>query len=104
MNVTIQNAAVSDLDRIVALNDQVQRQHADAYPNDFVFPINPTEVSDFFAALLDDGSQALLLALADGDAIGYLWYQIQHRPPNPFTRSISRTFIHHVVVDQRFRR
>ncbi len=104
MDILIKVAKASDLGRIVALNDQVQRQHADAYPDDFLFPTNAEDVSDFFSALLDDESQELLLACVEGDVIAYLWYQIQRRPPNPFTKPISRLFIHHVVVDGKFRR
>ena len=104
MEISVRNAGAPDLGRIVALNNQVQRLHAEAQPDDFLFPTNAEDVSDFFATLLDDDSQTLLLAIADGGVIGYLWYQTQHRHPNPFTRSTSRFCIHHVVVDEQHRR
>ncbi|MGI9501684.1 MAG: pentapeptide repeat-containing protein [Geminicoccaceae bacterium] len=47
MDILIRAAKASDLERIVALNDQVQRLHADAQPCDFLFPTNAEDVSDF---------------------------------------------------------
>lgn len=104
MEISIRTAGAPDLVRIVALNNQVQRLHAEAQPNDFRFPTNAEVVSDFFAALFNDDSQTLLLAITEGNVIGYLWYQTQRRLPNPFTRSIGRFCIHHVVVDEQHRR
>ncbi len=74
MTFKIRDATTLDLPRIVDLNEQIQRQHAAAYPSDFLYPTDPKDISDFFEKLLNDESQNILLATSGGETVAYLWY------------------------------
>ena len=104
MTFKIRDATTLDLPRIVDLNEDIQRQHAAAYPSDFLYPTDPKDVSDFFEKLVNDDSQKMLLATFRDETVAYLWYEIQRLRPNPFKQSIDRQFVHHVFVRSAYRR
>ena len=104
MTFVIRAAAAQDLPDIVRLSDVIQRQYAEAYPGDFLRRTDAEDVSDFFERLLGDESQEVLLATRGDETVAYLWHQIQRPPPNPFTRPLSRVFVHHILVDPSYRR
>lgn len=41
----------------------------------------------------------VLVAVMDGEAVGYLWAQDLSRPENPFTEHVRTLYVHHVVLD-----
>jgi len=84
MAFKIRDATTLDLPRIVDLNEQIQQQHAAAHPGDFVYPTDRKEVSEFFAKILNDESQKVVLATSEGEAVAYLWYEIQRPRPTIF--------------------
>jgi len=104
MTFKIRDATALDLPRIIDLSEQIQRQHAAALPNDFLYPADRKDVSDFFEKLLNDESQNILLATSEDKAIAYLWYEIQRSHPTLFTQSKNRLFVHHIFVCSTFRR
>lgn len=46
----------------------------------------------------------MLIAERPGEAVGYLWFDVQERPPTPFTRARRRLYIQHVAVSEAARR
>lgn len=104
MTFEIREATTLDLPRIVELNDPIQRQHAAAYPSDFLYPTVPNDVSDFFETLLSDESQKVILATLGDETVAYLWYGIERQRPSPFKRSVDRLFVRHIFVCSEYRR
>lgn len=104
MTFKIRDATTLDLPRITDLNEQIQRQHAAALPNDFLYPADRKGVSDFFEKLLNDESQKIILATSGEKTVAYLWYEIQRSHPALFTQSKDRLFVHHIFVCSTFRR
>ena len=98
MNVEIRDIEISDLPEIVRLNDGIQRQHVEAYPDDFLYPVDQASVSAFFASLIDNADQSVLIATIEDKAVAYFWYERQRARPNPFTRPKDRLFVHHIYV------
>jgi ribosomal protein S18 acetylase RimI-like enzyme len=99
MTVTIRNAVDADLDALIRLNAQVQRQYAQLYPADFKSITDDGEVRDFFASAMRRTDHTILLAQVDGVVVGYAWIEIQDRPQTPFTWAKKRVFLHHICVD-----
>ncbi|MEZ5551016.1 MAG: GNAT family N-acetyltransferase [Pseudomonadales bacterium] len=102
MNIRI--ATVTDLNDLVRLNDQIQRQHAEQYPEEFKYPANSKEVAKFFATLIESDTDTVLVASNETGVYAYLYYEIQRIPENTFKYAKSRYYIHHVLVDSSVRR
>ena len=104
MTFTIREATSQDLAKIVELNDEIQRQHVTAYPDDFLSPTNPRDVSDFFEEILGDESHVIFLVTKGIEIAGYLWLQIQQAHSNPFKKTRDRLLVHHILVSSQYRR
>ncbi|MEM7442537.1 MAG: GNAT family N-acetyltransferase [Pseudomonadota bacterium] len=101
----IRSATRTDVAALVTLNDDIQRQHAEAYPDDFFYPADPDEVAKFFDGLLGRQDNEILLAEADGgEACAYLWYEVRRSGGNPFKKPINQLFVHHLFVVREWRR
>jgi GNAT superfamily N-acetyltransferase len=105
MSYKIKAAQTSDLADLVDLNNAIQRQHADGYPNDFRHPTDRAEVREFFAHRLDhEDHEVLIVRSVAGLAIGYFWHEVKRSQPNPFSKPKTRLLIHHVFVRPSHRR
>jgi ribosomal protein S18 acetylase RimI-like enzyme len=104
MTVTIRNAVDADLNALIRLSAQVQRQHAQVYPADFKSLTDEGEVRDFFASAMRQPDHTILLVQVDGADVGYAWFEIQDRPQTPFKWPRKRVFLHHICVDPGHRR
>ena len=94
----VRYATMDDAVTIAHLNQHVHVDHAQAEPDDFV-ALDPADAVEFFASLLEDRANVLLLSEdADGQAVGYVWAHDQQRPGNPFTKPARTMYIHHVAV------
>lgn len=102
MNIRI--ATNADLVDLARLNDQIQRQHAGQYPDVFKYPANSEKVKEFFARLIEDDANVVLVASDETGVYAYLYYEIQRTPENIFKYSKSRYYIHQVLVDSSVRR
>ncbi len=102
--MNIRDATDADLPELLRLNDQVQKQHADQYPEKFKYPAMDQEVEEFFKGILDSDSDKVIVILKEKKLIGYLWYEIQERPENALKNGLKRFYIHHVGVDKGSRR
>lgn len=104
MSVWVRAATEADLDAMLMLNQGIQRLHADWYPDDFGREIDQHAARSRFAALLTEPRQELAVAEADGAIVGYVWIELQVRPPSPFHDRRDRIYVHHLSVDPRLRR
>ena len=104
MTITIREATADDLPLLADLNDEIQRQHASAYPDDFLYPADKVKVEKFFAALMRNKDNRIVVAERDGAAAGYLWYEAQRRRANALKPKLARLLVHHVFVRPEFRR
>jgi len=97
-------ASKSDSGTIARLNFFVQKIHSEAHPNIFKPPYEDERTKSFFEKLLRDINNYIFLAYLSEIPVGYLWAQIQQIPETPLTYSKRRIHIHHVSVDEKYRR
>ncbi len=104
MTLSVRAARDSDIDALVRLNQSVQRLHADLDPALFKAVLDQDEVSEFFAAQLASPRHCIRLAEADGEAVGYIWFEEQDTAETPFTLARTRLYVHHIAVAESARR
>jgi ribosomal protein S18 acetylase RimI-like enzyme len=104
MTVFIRSACIADISAIVLLNRDVQQLHADLEPTLFKADAKEDEISAFFRARLADTGHKIHLAEADGEPVGYVWFEVQDRPETPFQFPRKRIYIHHLSVKKTARR
>ena len=104
MQVEVRAATEADLDALVALNQVIQVPHATLYPEDFNAEIDAVATQARFAALLTEARNDLIVATVDGVVAGYVWIELQVRPPSPFYNRRDRIYVHHVGVAEAARR
>lgn len=104
MTFAIRDAKPLDLPYIVDLNDEIQRQHASWYPDDFRYPTDAERMAKYFGRLLQDDTQNLLVATVGEEIVAYLWYEIHRRRRTPHKQAMSRLEVHHVFVRPSHRR
>jgi len=89
---------------IAKLNFFVQKMHYEAHPNIFKSCPKNEEIKAFFEQILDNQKNFIFLAYLKDFPVGYLWAQIQEIPETLFTYSKRRIHIHHISVDEKYRR
>ncbi|GAA1118682.1 GNAT family N-acetyltransferase [Arthrobacter flavus] len=93
---TVRIATRDDLDDLVGLGLGIQELHANGRPDLFRDP-DPDALREFLALKLSDES-TVLIARDEGQALGYLLAEHTTRPANPFRRSSSSFYVHHIAV------
>lgn len=96
--VQIRRAEPEDVDRVVELNRHVQGVHSSARPDFFNPPDEMPGAAGFFQEVLETPDRGILLAEAEGDVVGYVLFDVQRRPPNPFTRGFARVYVEQISV------
>jgi ribosomal protein S18 acetylase RimI-like enzyme len=104
MNVVVRPAQYGDVRALVALNDVVQSLHARLESRHFKTVVDRDELHAFFTALLNTSGSYLLIAETNSSPDEYLWFDLQDRPPTPFTLAQRRIYIQHIVVREEARR
>ena len=97
-------ASKSHAGSIVKLNFFVQKIHNETHPNIFKPYLENEGMKSFFEQVLNDEKNYIFLAYISDIPIGYLWAQTQKIPETPLTYSNRRIYIHHVSVDEKYRR
>lgn len=100
MTIVVRFATPTDLDVIAELNQVVQSVHAELYPDDF----RTTVEAGGLKALLTPRLANIAIAEIDHVPVGYIWFEIQTRPANPFSPTLRRLYVHHLSVLPDFRR
>jgi ribosomal protein S18 acetylase RimI-like enzyme len=98
----VRRATPEDAATISALNDTVQRLHADAYPRLFKPPSADTFSAAEVAALLERPEHVILMAETDAIPVGYLYLQVVHRPESLIRHALDLVYIHHISVDDAY--
>lgn len=99
MTIDIRKASNPDIEALVRLNDQIQRQHAEQYPDEFKYPIVSAQSRIFFQRALDSKDQHLMVADVDGLVMAYLWFERQVRPESDIRPAKTRFYVQHICVD-----
>ena len=92
--IVVRTAIEADLDTLARLNQIVQSVHAELYPDDFHATADVNGVKALFAPRLAN----IAIAEIDGEAVGYIWCEVQTRPESPFTPAFRRLYVHHLSV------
>lgn len=100
----VREATLADVSELVRLNDEVQRLHAELYPQIYIYPLEVGKVSRFFDDLINSESASVLVATSETGLCGYLYYEIQLNKLNAFKFPSTRYYIHHVSVEKKSRR
>lgn len=97
MNIRL--ATFENIDALVGLNAEVQKLHADALPYLFKQPDNPAAIiADFRDRILADPEGRVFLAEINGEAVGYAYARINHRPDNAYTYAFDTIHIDQIGV------
>jgi hypothetical protein len=80
----LRKATTKDAVTLSALNVDVQKIHADAFPHIFKYPTEDTFAVQFVLEQLADPSNYFFIANVNGEDIGYIYAKIVKRPENPF--------------------
>jgi ribosomal protein S18 acetylase RimI-like enzyme len=104
MKFSLRAALKADLPGLLRLVDQIQQQHAERIPEEFLAEPNQDGLRDFLQHKIDNENQVLLVAEQDEALVGYLWCEIQHYAPSLFRPARSQLYIQHVCVDELCRR
>jgi len=97
---TIIDLTPADAKRVIPLFDQVQQLHVAMHPELFRADAPEDEKEAFLRDFLsDDDTHALVALSEDGEALGYLIYEIRDRPANAVQRANRIGFLHHIAVD-----
>jgi ribosomal protein S18 acetylase RimI-like enzyme len=100
----IRLATDQDAEIVSALNEEVQRVHADALPHLFKQPSQETFPATLVRQLLADPTTYMFIAYSNGTPVGYIYTQIIRRAETSLRYAYDRLFIHHISVDQAYQR
>ncbi|MEO1143802.1 MAG: GNAT family N-acetyltransferase, partial [Pseudomonadota bacterium] len=104
-NLIISELPPLDSSSIVHLVKQVQQIHVEQYPDVFRSDIPEAELVKFLEDWLsNDNVTALIATDPEQYPIGYLIYEIQIRGKTILKKSSRTCFIHHIAVDESYRK
>ena len=103
-DIRVRPATPADLDALIALNAVVQTLHVRLEPDIFKAEVDAVALRAFFADLIGKAATGLLIAERSAEPVGYLWYDLQDRPPTVLTHARRRIYVHHVAVCETMRR
>jgi ribosomal protein S18 acetylase RimI-like enzyme len=104
LQIDIIKAKKKDIPDIVFLNSFVQKIHTEKYPDIFKPAGKDEDLGKFFDLILSKDTNCILIAYIEGTPVGYLWAAFDSKPDNPLTYERRQVYIHHVAVNERFRR
>src|SRR5215207_2270537 len=76
----------------------VQRLHAEHYPDIFKMPQNDDFAASFFEEMLVDPAISIFIAEENGEAVGYILCKLIEWPENPFTFAMRFLLVEHISV------
>jgi GNAT superfamily N-acetyltransferase len=100
----IRQAVFADALRLSSLCMDVQRLHAEHYPDIFQMPQNEDFAISFFEEMLVDPTVRIFIAEEDGKAVGYILCKLVERLVNPFTFAAPSLHVDQVSVRPTARR
>lgn len=100
----IREAGEADMPRICALNDVVQRLHADHRPDLYRWPAEPEGRLAILYKALTEPAWRLWVADAGGDLHGYVATELMDKAETALRKPHTEGHIHHISVDPAFHR
>lgn len=100
----VRPATAADLDALTALNAVVQALHVRLEPEVFRADVNTAALRAFFTDLIGKAGTTVLIAEIAGEPVGYLWFDLQERPPTVLTQARRRIYVQHLAVRESARR
>lgn len=94
----IRKATTADNLSLSALCVDVQRLHAENYPNLFKNPENDSFAGTFFAERLAEPAVTIYIAEESAQAVGYIFCKLVERPETAFTHAERLLNIEHISV------
>lgn len=101
--IQIRDASERDIDRLAALGAQVQTLHAEGR-SDLFRPADSEALRGFFRHRLSQGSMILVAGVDGEEPEGYVLAEVLDRPQSPFQFAHIAVEVHHIAVDETFRR
>jgi len=102
--IEIRRATRQDAQNLSALNVHVQKIHADAYPQLFKQPANPSFAAAFMERQLIDPSNVFYIASLREVDIGYIFVRIVERPENLLMYAWKLLYIEHISINPQYQR
>ncbi len=99
----IRRATHQDAHTLSDLNKDVQKLHADAYPQLFKPVASNPFPPAFFEELLAQPEHVFFIAEEDGDPIGYIYVEIRHSPETSYRFAMETILIHHISIQPEHR-
>ena len=96
--MNIRQAGPKDALVLSSLCVDVQRLHAEAYPELFKLPQREDFALEYFSDVLAEPGTTIYIAEEDGNAAGYIYCRALERLENPFTVSFRILLIEHISV------
>jgi ribosomal protein S18 acetylase RimI-like enzyme len=100
----IRLATPQDAEIISALNEEIQKLHAEALPHLFKPPSPETFPAKLVRQLLADPTTSIFIAYSSGTPVGYIYTQIIRRKETSLFYAYDRLYIHHISVNQAYQR
>ena len=98
--IVIRPAGLDELPRIAALKKQIHDVHVAGRPDLFT----PYSSLDAFSDRSAAKGCALLLAEEAGETVGYVMYQLVHRPASPYMKERHFVHVEEFCVDENHQR
>jgi ribosomal protein S18 acetylase RimI-like enzyme len=102
--MNIRHAKVEDAALIAKLNAEVQTLHAVGLPAFFKEAVLDDALIQEFMANLQKPDCFFLIALLEGEPVGYVSAEFQHRLDSPRSFGHSMLYVHHISVNAKFRK
>lgn len=102
--VHIRTATLEDLSTLAALNATVQSLHARLVPELFKPVGADTYDEQTMQRIVAQHDTIILVASVTGTPAGYAYAEVRRRPETPHARGSSEVYLHHISVEDRFRR
>jgi ribosomal protein S18 acetylase RimI-like enzyme len=100
----IRRVTQDDIADVTRLNLEVHPLHARHDPDLFKPAADPAEIAAFFTDLMAQPNNVLGILGPRGAPLGYIWFEHQQKPENPFMLPLSRLYIYHIAVSAAARR
>ena len=96
MNIRV--ATPKDIESIADLNVEVQNLHAKAHPHIFKHVEDGVFAINYIAEQMTTPNTYFFIAELDGEAVGYVFARVIHRPENPYTYAWNWVYIDQIAV------
>ncbi len=98
----IRHATIDDFPALNRLEVEIQQQHVEGEPD--LFLPDGLFSRETYAGYFADPNQAVLLGIEDGEAVGYLHYEIVDKPQSEYMLAQRYVHVHALSIKAEHRR